>query len=360
MGIRCVRLGTLLAATSLCFSCGSDRVSPATRGLIEQAHLRMLTLDADAAAGAPGAKGTFRPAIYPAAMRKGGLDAVVAYISPPPLSPAPEGGPSAQEAVFEAIDALERSVAGRPELAALALAPGDAYRLEKEGRRAVYIGLVYGDGLGTDIEALAACRNRGVRFLKLCGGRDNAVCDTDLDGTDTGDRGLSGFGREVVAACNRLGLVIDAGGASARAIADTLAASRAPVICSLGAAKALCDAAGNLSGETVAAIAAAGGVVLVPFEAGRLVPAGEGRRATIEDIALHIGFLIRAAGPEAVGIGSRFGNGGGVSGLRDAADIQGLTVELLRRGVSEHVLESVWGGNVMRVFERTARLAGSR
>ena len=351
MGAWRVRFGDPAFRGVLCPCCGSDHVSPVTRDLIEEAHLRMLTLDAYVQADVPSYKRAGIWAFDSAAMEKGGLDAAILVVSIPRFPPTPEGRETAKRAAFDGIASIKRTLEQSPERIGLGLAPEDAYRFEKEGRRTAFIGLGSGDAIGTDLSLLGSFYELGVRFLKLRGDPDNAICE---------DRGLGEFGVKVVHECNRLGLVIDVGGCSPRAIADVLAASRAPVVCSGGAALALCDAPANLADGTIAAIAAAGGVVLIPFDPDRLIPPGSSQHAGIADIAAHLGHVSKLVGPEAVGIGSNFGGGGGVRGCRDAAEVIGLSVELLRRGMGEHEIEAIWGGNVMRVFKQAASLAVAR
>ena len=236
----------------------------------------------------------------------------------------------------------------------------DAYRLEKEGRRTAFIGLTSGDAIGTDLSLLGAFHARGVRVLGLCDGSDNAICDSALDRNDPEDRGLSDLGRRVVAECNRLGLLIDVATCSERSILDVLAASRAPIVCTRAAARALSDAPGNLSDAAIEAIAARGGVMNVTFDPAALVPPESSRRAEVSDIADHIEHMIKRAGAEGVGIGSCFGSGGGVAGCEDAGGMLAVTIELLRRGHGEQAIEAVWGRNVMRVFRQVMDRAGTR
>ena len=53
---------------------------------------------------------------------------------------------------------------------------------------------------------------------------------------------------------------------------------------------------------------------------------------------------------EYVGIGTDFDGGGGVEGCKTVAEMENITVELLRRGYDRSDLAKIWGGNVMRVF----------
>jgi membrane dipeptidase len=349
MGCRKARHLTLLATTLISLRCGSPDIPASTLAQIRQAHLRNLTVDARIELRA----GTLGPrALAPARMEKGGLDAAFFFIPVPLASASAEGKERAQAAAFDGLDRLLKAISDRTDRIGLGLRPDDAYRLEKQGRRTAFIGLAGGDAIGTDLALLAEIHRKGVRLLSLSDGSDNAICDSALDRGDPEDKGLSAFGRAVVAECNRLGLLIDVAGCSERSILDVLAASRAPVICSGAAARALSDVPGNLPDGTIRAIAAHGGVIAVTFDEARLLPPGTMRRAQVSDIADHIEYLMKLARPSGVGIGSGFGGGGGVRGCEDPSGMLNLTVELLRRGVSEQALEAIWGGNIMRVLEQ--------
>jgi len=357
MGRLRLSFACLLALSLIPARCGSPDIPASTMERIRQAHLQNLTVDSriafDAEARGPGA-------LAPARMEKGGLDAAFFFV-PAPRSPgSPEGAERNKIAAFEGLDRLQKAVHDRSGRVGLALASDDAYRLEKEGRRAVYLALAIGDAIGRDLSLLGAFHARGVRLLALCDGAGNEICESALDERAPEDRGLSEFGERVVAECNRLGLLIDVAGCSERSVLDVLAASRAPVLCSRAAARALSEAPGNLSDGTIEAIAARGGVVAVTFDRARLLTPGTTRRAKVSDIADHIEYLMKLARPSGVGIGSGFGAGGGVRGCADPAGMLNLTVELLRRGMSEQELEAVWGGNVMRVFKAATDLSGVR
>jgi membrane dipeptidase len=352
MGPKRVRFLLLVAAVAMLVRCGSGGVSPAAMDLIRRSQARWLTLDGrlDAAAG---------PRTL-ARMDKGGLDAAFFVVPHVPVGGAPASDERARTAALEAIRSIKGMAEDGRRIAGLALAPEDAYRLEKEGRHAVYIGLADGGAIGTDPSHIAEFYGEGVRYLTLCGKADNAICASAHDRTGRRDGGLSDFGRRVVAECNRIGMIIDLADCSEKSFFDVLALSRAPVIVSSAAARAFCDVPGNLSDEMIKAIAAKGGVLMVTFEPGRLVGRDRSSRATVADIVDHIDHAARIAGIDGIGIGSDFGDGGGVSGCRDAGDILNLTVELLRRGYDEHEVEAVWGGNFMRAFKRAKAAAGDR
>jgi len=319
---------------------------------IRQAHGRMLTVD-----GYVGAGGGAR---FISLMKAGGLDAAFFVVSVPQGEPTPEAYSAVRAEALGAIRRIRRMAGERPRLMSFARAPQDAYRLEKEGRHAAYIGLENGYALGTDLSLVSEYHKEGVRYLALCGNSSNAICDSVFDQSGSEDGGLSDFGRRVVTECNRVGMIIDVAGCSERSVFEALDASRAPVIVSRMAARALCGRPENFTDEMIRAVAKRGGVIMVSFEPERLVARDRGTRASTEDVADHIEHIVKIAGIDCVGIGSGFGKGGGVSGLRDPGEIMNLTLELLRRGLGEYEVESIWGGNAMRVFKEADGLAGER
>jgi membrane dipeptidase len=354
--------------------CGDSPRTPPAIDLIRQAHDRMLTVDARIGtvsklmapgwdigprhrAGKRGAGQVDLPR-----MKEGGLDAAFFAIPVPQGPQTPEGYAPARESVLTAIDRIRRMAEEQASRIGLALSPEDAYRLEKEGKLAAFMGLGNAYALGTDLSLIEAFHGLGVRYLTLCGDSDNQVCDVATDHRDAPeDGGLSEFGRRVVAECNRVGMMIDLAGASERSFYDVLRSTRAPVIVSHAAARALRDHPRNLSDEMLRALAKNGGVVHISFSPDLLAGPGAAGRASVADIAEHILHATEIAGFDHVGIGSEFDSGGGVAGCEDVAGLLNVTMELMRRGVGEIELEAAWAGNTMSVLKRIlASAAGKR
>lgn len=332
-------------------------------------------------------------------MAEGGLDAMffAVFIGQGERSEA--GYLKARERALAGLEALHQMVEKYPNLVGLALAPQDAYRLEKAGRRAAFIGMENGYPVGKNLSNLEEFYKLGVRYLTLCHSRDNDICDSSTDRENPQDNGLSEFGKEVVEACNRLGMMVDISHVSDKSFFDALTASRAPIIASHSSCRALCDSPRNLSDEMIRALARKGGVVQICFLSGYLktpkpnperdktrqelrTKYGSLRdvrddklreqmmkefealnqkypddRATIKDMVDHIEHVVKIAGIDYAGIGTDFDGGGGVIGCDEVSQMFRVTEELVRRGYSERDIAKIWGGNIMRVFGRVIAVA---
>jgi membrane dipeptidase len=151
--------------------------------------------------------------------------------------------------------------------------------------------------------------------------------------------GLSRFGRDVVAECNRLGIVIDCAHASFATTMAVLAASSQPVIISHGQ---LGHADGGhprlMSAQHAAAVAEVGGLV-------GAWPCGITSRS-LADFGTEILRLAEAAGPNHLAIGTDLdGNYRPVLTSYDQLDD---LVGLLRdRGLPPDCVHQILGGNAL-------------
>jgi membrane dipeptidase len=239
--------------------------------------------------------------------------------------------------------------------------------------------------------------------LTWANSNDWADSSGDLDDANVPHHnGLTAFGYDVIAEMNRLGMMIDVSHASDKTLADVLSATRAPILASHSAARALTNSPRNLTDDQLRAIAANGGAIMVNFYAafidenyrrawteqrlalraanealtaeyaakGEPVPyhvsnqldrefAARVPRPPFESLIDHFDHIIRVAGVDHVGIGTDFD---GISalpeGIDSAADLPKITAALLARGYSADDLRKVLGGNLMRVFG-TIQAAGS-
>ena len=116
--------------------------------------------------------------------------------------------------------------------AEIATSAADLDRATRDGRTAVLLGCEGGDFLEGDLGRLEEARAAGLTVLTLVHYRVSDIGDVQTE--KPVHAGLSRFGREVVAECNRLGIVVDCAHASFATTMAVLEASSQPVIISHG------------------------------------------------------------------------------------------------------------------------------
>lgn len=259
----------------------------------------------------------------------------------------PEETQVAIDRVAELVAGVERQIALNSDRCALARTADDLGRLKAEGKRAIYVGIENGYGVGTDLNLIRHYYQRGVTYITLCHTRNNAICDSSSDTTALWG-GLSPYGRKVVKLMNQLGMLIDLSHASEQTFWEVLKRSKKPVFASHSSAKALFGHDRNLTDEQLRALSQKGGVVQV-------CPCPDFLRenkpeATLDDFMQHLEHAIQVAGIDHVGIGTDFDGGGGVKGCNGNNDLINITVRLLKAGYTEEEIGKLWGGNFLRVM----------
>lgn len=123
---------------------------------------------------------TFRQVDFPR-MQEGKLDAgfFVAYVSQGDRDDV--GNQAAIEKVLGLIDLIYEKVGAHPDLAEVVSGRKDAYRLEKKGKLAIYIGIENGYAIGNDLAMLETYYDLGARYMTLSHSSNNDICDSSTD-----------------------------------------------------------------------------------------------------------------------------------------------------------------------------------
>ncbi len=259
----------------------------------------------------------------------------------------PEGmaGDRAVGATLEQLDLVRTVARSHPEGLRLASTAGQVTDARNCGRVAVVLGPASAAALDDSLGILRVLHSLGLRVLTLAGT------------SWASEAGLTRFGEEVVREMNRLGVVADLSGASEATFHRVFAVSKAPVLCSRSAARALRPHPANLPDETLAELGAARGLCLVPLTAEQTGP-------SVRDVADHLDHVRAVAGRECVGLSGTYDSGSAhPQELGDASCYPNLIAELLRRGWSEPDITLLTWGNVQRVLRSadfTARAAQLR
>lgn len=332
-------------------------------------------------------------------MQEGGLDAIFFAVFLGQRARTPEGNKIAFEKAEQIFDSVHAVVNRLPEYAEIATSPKDAYRIEKEGKHAVFIGIENGFPIGNDLALVEHFYKRGARYITLCHTKNNDICDSSTDSTEY--NGLSSFGEEVVKEMNRLGVMVDVSHISDSSFYDVIAISKTPVIASHSSSRVICNHPRNLTDDMLLKLAANDGVaqVCILSDYVKEMPVNPERDsaqnalrvkyrgfddlsdeemkmareewyglnslfprnlATVADYVDHIDHMVEVAGINHVGIGTDFDGGGGVEGCYDVGEMQNITIELVKRGYSEDQIAKIWGGNIMRVMQKVQDLSENK
>lgn len=211
----------------------------------------------------------------------------------------------------------------------------------------IVFGLENGFALAGDIANVQKFYDMGVRYITLCHNGDNDLCDSARGSNTHG--GLSDFGRDVIREMNRLGMMVDVSHAADSTIAQAIDVSSQPIIATHTSAKALCDHPRNMSDELIVKLAKSGGRIHVCLYNYFLDKNGN---ADINTICNHIDHMVNLVGSEHVGIGSDFDGGGGVLGCNDTSELINITMELLRRGYSNHDIKNIMGAGFIKYYSK--------
>ena len=197
-------------------------------------------------------------------MKEGGLDVsfMIAYVGQGELTP--EGYDRAYKSAVEKFDAVHRLTEQiAPNEIELALTPADVVRIAKSGKKVAVIGIENGYPIGTDLERVREFWKRGGRYMSLAHNGHSQLADSNTgEATNTWlHNGLSDLGKKVIAEMNRWGIMVDISHPSKQANLQAIALSKAPVIASHSAARALANHSRNLDDEQLDALKKNGGVV---------------------------------------------------------------------------------------------------
>lgn len=256
---------------------------------------------------------------------------------------------SALQQSIDFIDVFHRELDAFGDLARLALTGSDVRRAKDEGRVALILGMEGAEGLGGSLAALRTFHRLGLRVLGVTWNRRNEAADGM--GEEATGGGLTRFGRDLVAACDDLGILLDLSHLAPRGVDDVLQIAERPVVATHANARGLHDHPRNLSDRQLDAIASTGGVIGVVA-----VPPFLGRYETVAPADAwfdHLDYIVARVGVDHVGIGMDFDGVGAMrtEGLETVAELPAITRGLLERGYEPSDVTKILGGNFLRVFD---------
>jgi len=200
-----------------------------------------------------------------------------------------------------------------------ALAPGDLEAAHRDRAPAIVQAIEGCQFMEGRLERIGEVHRRGVRHLQLVHFMRSDLGDNQTESPTQG--GLTPLGRDVIAECNRLGIVVDVAHGTLAMVEGAARISRTPLILSHTnlASRRLDPFTRLISGEHGKLVASTGGVV------------GIWASPTFASLAGYVDGVVRAATP----------------------DFPQIVRLLHRKGLSDADVGKLVGGNYVRVFNQS-------
>lgn len=213
--------------------------------------------------------------------------------------------------------------------------------LAESGQIGAVLSVEGADGLGGNIANLHRLYAQGVRFLGVTWNYANWAADGVLESRGGG---FTDRGRELIAACDELGIVLDVSHLSDRGFRELAAASPRPFIASHSNARRVCSNPRNLTDEQITTIITRNGCIGLTFVPW-FISSGN---PSLTGLLRHVEHCCSLGGAGNIGFGSDFdGFEDKMPELSRPADYLRLE-EALLRWYSEEQVKGFLGGNWLR------------
>ena len=244
------------------------------------------------------------------------------------------------------MDEALRDIEAHRDACILARTVADIERAKREGKVAILIGTEGTRWLEGQLEPLRIFHRLGLRELQLAWAFPNQVVP---------DGNLSAFGREVVAECNRLGVIVDLTHLPEAAFDQVVKASRKPVIVSHGSARGVTV---DLTDDQLRGLASTGGLIGIHFYVTYLLD-----NTTVDGVCRQVQYVKSLVGIDHIALGIDFFPRHGAWrklqedqkafdirwAIEDMSQMPRVTQALFDHGFTETEVKKVLGQNFLRV-----------
>ena len=227
----------------------------------------------------------------------------------------------------------------------------------REGILAAILHFEGAEAIDAGLDALEVFYQAGLRSLGIVWSRPNAFAYGVPFGfprsPDTGP-GLTDAGRELVRACNRLGIMLDLSHLNEQGFWDVAELSDAPLVATHSNAQTLCPTTRNLTDTQLDAIKGSEGIVGLNFAVTDLREDGWNNADTPLDVMVrHIDYLVEHLGIDCVGLGTDFDGATIPLDIGDVTGLPKLITALRERGYDDAALRKLAYENWVRVLSKT-------
>ncbi len=244
----------------------------------------------------------------------------------------------------------------------------DITRARAINRIALFITMEGVEPLGEDLNLLRVFYELGLRAVGLTHARRNAAGSGGIFKPSGSPRdGLTGFGRDLVRECERLGIMVDLAHINPKGFEDIVEITKKPLIVSHTNARKFFDIERNISDEQIKIVGQRGGVVGV----NAILVSGTKEKSTIDHYIDHIEHVAGLIGIDGVAIGfdfceflfsqlppavveqlaARLTTPHFIPDLTNHSQARNLTRKLIERGFDDEQIEKLLFRNWMRILK---------
>ncbi len=258
----------------------------------------------------------------------------------------------AETATGEMISILDAISTQHPDLLRQCRGHDDILRAQGADAMAAILHFEGAEAILPDLSNLEEYYRLGLRSIGPVWSRSNAFghgVPMSFPGSpDQGD-GLTGAGKELVRACDQLGIMLDLSHLNAAGMRDIAAISTRPLIATHSNCHALSASPRNLTAWQLDAIVESGGLVGLNFASGFLREDGRKSRDTDIDIMIrHLDALLDSLGEEGVALGSDFDGAIIPSAIGDCTGLPRLVAAMEKAGYGDELISSICSTNWLR------------
>ncbi len=316
----------------------------------------------------------------------------------------------AVKSILGSFDAFYRQISLNSDQVGVARNAAEVGALRRQGKIAAILSIEGAIAIESDLGVLRMMYRLGLREMNLVHNLENNIGDVQYSTKNNGrGSGLTGYGRELVAEMNRLGIVIDMSHMAEQTAWDVMKVSTQPVVTTHSGVRALVKRPGTWSDEMIQELAQKGGVICIPFLLPQLIsqeyhnkwhagrpPRGSGLmgweplvyrgdptkiydfiaertgdpqagqsertrqrqldRPPLSNLIDAIDHVVRLVGADTVGISSDAGGDRvNLQGIENVGEYQNIAQALLKRGYSEGDVAKIMGENLLRTFDQVTR-----
>lgn len=268
------------------------------------------------------------------------------------------------ESAMEMTDRYYEELKKNQDLIAPAFRFQDIVDHQAEGRMSSLLTLEEGGILKGKIEFLRIFYRLGVRMITLTWNYENGIGAPNIVFDENkipqfsrrNEKGLTGFGIDLVQAMEGLGMIVDVSHLSDGGFWDVVKYTEKPFVASHSNAAAVCNVCRNLTDDMIRALADRGGVMGLNFCGSFLVPGAEknpmeNRIGSIAHMVCHLKHIRNVGGIEVCALGTDFDGIPGNPQIENASMMPRLAEALEQEGFTAGEIEKIFYKNALRVYQ---------